>query len=682
MSYTLGALVTLEGGGYVSASERAGTVGGGASIDLYVQTYNIARNPVGPSVVVGQAFSNPFTGQNGTIDTFDLAAAPMGGFAVVFQGSSNPGGYAQSYIQAGGIFSATGAETASFNHVMGATTFAAPHLIPLASGGLIVQTDWSLWFYDAHGVELTQVAFPSAPEVHDLVTAVVATFTTAGSKTIYQSAMHLDGAGGLLPIVNNVIGAGQNEVLTGTPGPDSISGGAGDDTISGGFGFDVLAGGSGSNRFIIGLTGSVDRITNFNPIKDVVQITDLQGRALPPSPTSVLTFDARTHAISWDDDGPSGAHAPVVVAVLDHVGHLTQANISGVQIATFINVTNSGAYDLIGNGTLFGTGGEDTLTGGTGADTLIGGGGDDALDGGGGWNRANFSGPQSSYGITINPDGSVSVVDKRPGSLDGTDHLVRIQTLGFSDGTDVIGPTLAANAIDLGFPAILQEVTPTAADQAFHDTLVAQAGVGGLTVGQTVAQIVQRAAATTSVATLAYEFFTGVTPGNSGMAYLVSPTGPNPNNLNSAYYQSFSLENRYINFGVNLGKLGEGQVAFTAHYGTLNLFEATRTAYATIFGDAPSDSKLRALLDPTTVLNGQTFTRADYFAFYGGDGPNGPGTKAAMVGWLLAEAEKAHVGTYALSNDALLTDVALHNVPFGVDLVGTYAQPGFVFHPG
>jgi nitrous oxidase accessory protein NosD len=197
-----------------------------------------------------------------------------------------------------------------------------------------------------------------------------------------------------------------------------------------------------------------------------------------------------------------------------------------------------------------------------------------------------------------------------------------------------------------------------------------------------VATIVKSAAATTSVATLAYEFFTGKAPSASGMDFLVSPTGPNANNLNSSYYQSFSLENRYINFAVNLGKMGDGKAAFTADYGNLSLFEATRTAYAKIFGEAPSDTKLHALLDPTTVLNGQTFTRADYFAYYGGDGANGIGTKAAMVGYLLAEAVKADVGTYALSNDAFLTDVATHGAPFGVDLVGQYSQPAFVFHPG
>jgi hypothetical protein len=185
-----------------------------------------------------------------------------------------------------------------------------------------------------------------------------------------------------------------------------------------------------------------------------------------------------------------------------------------------------------------------------------------------------------------------------------------------------------------------------------------------------------------SVATLSYEFFTGATPSAAGMEYLVSPSGPNPDNLGSAYYQSFNLENRYINFAVNLGKDGAGEASFSATYGALSLFDATRLAYSTIFGAAPSDAKIEALLDPTTVLNGETITRAQYFADYGGDGPNGLGTKAAMVGWLLAEAEKADVGTYALSNDAFLSDVTLDNAPFGVDIVGHYGQSSFAFNPG
>jgi beta-glucanase (GH16 family) len=238
----------------------------------------------------------------------------------------------------------------------------------------------------------------------------------------------------------------------------------------------------------------------------------------------------------------------------------------------------------------------------------------------------------------------------------------------------------AASTIAAEVSLVLRAASPAAA--ALESQLVAEISNGTTTQAAVVTQIVQAAAASSSVASLSYAFFTGKTPTAAGMDYLVSPSGPNANNLNSAYYQSFSLENRYINFAVNLGKLGEGAAKFAASYGGLDLFDATRQAYTSIFGGAPSDAKIHALLDPTFELNGVSMTRATYFAYYGGDGADGTGAKAAMVGWLLAEAEKADIGTYALSNDAFLTDVALHNAPFGVDLVGQYSQPNFAYHPG
>ena len=61
----------------------------------------------------------------------------------------------------------------------------------------------------------------------------------------------------------------------------------------------------------------------------------------------------------------------------------------------------------------------------------------------------------------------------------------------------------------------------------------------------------------------------------------------------------------------------------------------------------------------------------DYFAAYGLDGPTGIGTKAAMVGWLLAEAVKADVGTYATSNNAYFADLA-DGAAYHVDMIGVY----------
>jgi len=74
-------------------------------------------------------------------------------------------------------------------------------------------------------------------------------------------------------------------------------------------------------------------------------------------------------------------------------------------------------------------------------------------------------------------------------------------------------------------------------------------------------------------------------------------------------------------------------------------------------------------------------SRAGYFSYYGQDGADGLGTKAAMVGWLLGEAAKADVGTHALSNEAFLTDLAAHGAPFGVDFVGAYGAAAFIYQP-
>ena len=99
-----------------------------------------------------------------------------------------------------------------------------------------------------------------------------------------------------------------------------------------------------------------------------------------------------------------------------------------------------------------------------------------------------------------------------------------------------------------------------------------------------------------------------------------------------------------------------------------------------MFGAAPTSDKVSHILHDSVADGlGGTFEREDYFAAYGRDGLAGQGTKAAMVGWLMSEAEKADVGVYALSNDAYLTDVALHGATIGVDLVGAYAKPAFTY---
>jgi hypothetical protein len=323
----------------------------------------------------------------------------------------------------------------------------------------------------------------------------------------------------------------------------------------------------------------------------------------------------------------------------------------------------------------------DTLVGGMGDDTLVGGAGDDRLDGGSGWNTAVYSGAKADYSISSDANGWV-ITDLRPGSPDGRDTLLHIQVLQFSDGNAPLGYATPLDAtVAAAISSVLRKSPTTSTAAPLANDLSHQIASGG-TMDQAISQIVHDASASASVAVLTYEFFTAHTPSAAGMDYLVSPTGANPDNLNAAYYQSFNLENRYINFAVNLGKYGAGASGFSQAYAGLDLMGAARQAYATIFGGTPSDTKLHALLDASVTVDGHAVTRADYFAAYGGDGTGGLGTKAAMVGWLLAEAVKSDVGTYALSNDAFLTDVGLHNAPFAVDLVGAYGKPEFVYQPG
>ncbi len=219
------------------------------------------------------------------------------------------------------------------------------------------------------------------------------------------------------------------------------------------------------------------------------------------------------------------------------------------------------------------------------------------------------------------------------------------------------------------------------ADSTLLADLAAKVDASTITLDAATAEIAKLAINTTTVANLSYYFFTGATPRAGGLDYLISPTGANPNSLNSSYYQSFNMENRFINFAVNLGKGGEGATSFTTAYGALSLSEATTKAYTTIFGFAPAAGKIAELLD-AQVPNGLggTYARSQYFAAIGLDGATGQGTKAAMVGWLMAEAAKANLGAYVTANNAFLADLMDDGAAlFNVDLLGAYGvQPA---HP-
>ena len=88
---------------------------------------------------------------------------------------------------------------------------------------------------------------------------------------------------------------------------------------------------------------------------------------------------------------------------------------------------------------IYGFAGSDILQGVAGNDFFYGGAGNDTIDGGSGFDTALYTGSRASYTITYNSDGSVTVRDNDAGSPDGTDKLVDVEYIGFTDQTIATG---------------------------------------------------------------------------------------------------------------------------------------------------------------------------------------------------------------------------------------------------
>ena len=126
-------------------------------------------------------------------------------------------------------------------------------------------------------------------------------------------------------------------------------------------------------------------------------------------------------------------------------GALTISSADGITLTSHAGLAELDIAGTAHNDTLIGSitaanimdggAGNDTLTGGNANDTLIGGAGNDLLDGKGGTDTAVYSGQRSDYIVVQNPDNSLTIIDSRANSPDGTDTVKNVELFKFSDGT-------------------------------------------------------------------------------------------------------------------------------------------------------------------------------------------------------------------------------------------------------
>ena len=539
----------------------------------------------------------------------------------------------------------------------------------LEAAGDTLVGDVSRW--DDEGITFTAATAGLTFDVRDLVSGAargdqfrtVSLGTNVGDTFIGTADADYINAGAGNDTVSG--GAG-NDFLVGGAGNDLLDGGDGNDSFIGGGGNDTITGGAGDDTAIFNISTDGADSVNLGDGADKVTVSSAAGGQIRLTFTSAevgnnAANDAGTGANQdgglavrmqiengsdvvtgdvsrFDDEGITftAATAGLTFDVRDLVSGAARGDqfrtvslgtnladtLTGTAEADYINAGagNDSVSGGAGSDFLVGGGGDDTLDGGDGNDSFIGGGGNDRIIGGAGDDVVIYTGARTDYRIDRLADGSTRVTDIRAVVADGVDIVSGVERFQFSGGV----------------------VTEAALYNG-----------------------------TTSVATLSYQFFTGKTPTAAGYDYLTN-SAANANDLNDPYYTQFNVENRYINFAVNLGAVGEGRAAFQAAYGGLSLADSTAKAYAAIFGSAPAAGKVSDILNAQVTPN---LTRADYFATFSPDGASGLGVKAATIGFLLAEAQKAGLGPYAAANANFLADVSDGGALYNVDLLSAYATP-------
>jgi len=312
------------------------------------------------------------------------------------------------------------------------------------------------------GFGLANVAAIAAVRLGDEMQVFVASQMSPG---LAQLTFSLLGRNSVLSAADTgqpIAGQGGDDVLMGGAGDDRLDGGAGDDIIVDGAGDDRLTGGAGADLFVLRRDATRDRIIDFDPGQDRLDLSDFP-MLYDPAQLTIVT-QANGARITWRDEridiasayggalDPEAVRAaialgpdrPPLLILREATGTMEVDRLEGYWGSDMIR--GLAGNDLLqgqdGDDQLFGGDGDDTLSGGDGDDTLRGGDGDDLLNGGDGHDRlVGGAGTDMLIGGAGN-DTLLGQTQDDQAFGDAGDDLIHgnggNDTLGGGDGNDTI----------------------------------------------------------------------------------------------------------------------------------------------------------------------------------------------------------------------------------------------------
>jgi len=271
-----------------------------------------------------------------------------------------------------------------------------------------------------------------------------------------------------LTSIENVIGSGYADTLTGNSGNNILTGGAGNDTLNGGGGTDTASYSGATSGVTVKLnTTTAQAIGGGQGTDTLTYIENLIGSGYADTLTgnlgnNILTGGAGNDTLNGGggndslnggvgndtlnggDGTDTASYSVATSGVAVNLSTITAQVVGGGQgTDTLTSVEN-----LIGSGyadTITGNSGANTLTGGAGNDTLNGGVGNDVLNGGDGTDTASYSGATSGVTVKLSTTTAQAV-----GGGQGSDTLASIENLIGSAYADNLTGNAGANILTGG----------------------------------------------------------------------------------------------------------------------------------------------------------------------------------------------------------------------------------------